>query len=249
MPDLETSHAERVAVVTGGTGEIGRTVAARLLEHKARVHALDLAPPGDALEGGLRSSASFHAVDVTDERTVDAVFEAIARAEGSIDYMIYCAGIFRPRCLLQMSADDFARTVSINLGGAFLCCRAALRSMRAKGFGRIVLISSMLARVGAANGADYSASKGGILGLARSLALEVAADGISVNTVSPGLVDTAMPRAHSTDEMLAAAGRAVPLGRIARVEDVADACLFLLGEDSSYLTGQDVRVNGGGFLW
>jgi NAD(P)-dependent dehydrogenase (short-subunit alcohol dehydrogenase family) len=180
---------------------------------------------------------------------VDAVFEAIARAEGGIDYMIYCAGIFRPRGLLQMSADDFARTVSINLGGAFLCCRAALRSMRAKGFGRIVLISSMLARVGAANGADYSASKGGILGLARSLALEVAADGIRVNTVSPGLVDTAMPRAHSTDEMLAAAGQAIPLGRIAWVEDVADACLFLLGEDSSYLTGQDVRVNGGGFLW
>jgi NAD(P)-dependent dehydrogenase (short-subunit alcohol dehydrogenase family) len=249
MPYLEAAHAGRVAVVTGGTGEIGRTVAARLLEHKARVHALDLAPPGDAPEGGSRSSASFHAVDVTDERNVDAVFEAIARAEGSIDYMIYCAGIFRPRGLLQMSADDFARTVSINLGGAFLCCRAALRSMRAKGFGRIVLISSMLARVGATNGADYSASKGGILGLARSIALEVAADGIRVNTVSPGLVDTAMPRAHSTDEMLAAAGWAIPLGRIARVEDVADACLFLLGEESSYLTGQDVRVNGGGFLW
>lgn len=249
MPDLEAAHAGRVAVVTGGTGEIGRTIAERLLEQKARVHSLDLAPPGDAPEGGSGSSASFHAVDVTDERKVDAVFEAIARAEGGIDYMIYCAGIFRPRGLLQMSADDFAHTVSINLGGAFLCCRAALPSMRAQSFGRIVLISSMLARVGAANGADYSASKGGILGLARSLALEVAADGIRVNTVSPGLVDTAMPRAHSTDEMLAAAGRAIPLGRIARVEDVADACLFLLGEDSSYLTGQDVRVNGGGFLW
>ena len=101
---------------------------------------------------GSGSSASFHAVDVTDERKGDAVFEAIARAEGGIDYMIYCAGIFRPRGLLQMSADDFAHTVSINLGGAFLCCRAALPSMRAQSFGRIVLISSMLARVGAANG-------------------------------------------------------------------------------------------------
>jgi NAD(P)-dependent dehydrogenase (short-subunit alcohol dehydrogenase family) len=192
MPDLEEAHAGRVAVVTGGTGEIGRTVAAQLCTRS--IWHRPAMPP----EGESRPSASFHAVDVTNERNVDAVFEAIARAEGGIDYMIYCAGIFRPRGLLQMSADDFARTVSINLGGAFLCCRAALRSMRAKGFGRIVLISSMLTRVGAANGADYSASKGGILGLARSLALEVATDGIRVNTVSPGLVDTAMPRAHST---------------------------------------------------
>jgi NAD(P)-dependent dehydrogenase (short-subunit alcohol dehydrogenase family) len=249
MPDLEAGHAGRVAVITGGTGEIGRALAARLVEQETRVHTVDLAPARDAPGSRSGESASFHAVDVTDERNVDEAFDTIARAEGSIDYLVYCAGIFRPRTLLQMSAEDFTRTVSINLGGAFLCCRAALRAMRAKGFGRIVLISSMLARVGAGNGADYSASKGGILGLARSLALEYAADGIRVNTVSPGLVDTAMPRAHSTDEMLAAAGRAIPLGRIARVDDIAEACLFLLGADSSYLTGQDVRVNGGGFLW
>jgi NAD(P)-dependent dehydrogenase (short-subunit alcohol dehydrogenase family) len=86
MSDLEEAHAGRVAVVTGGAGEIGRTVAAQLLERKARVHALDLAPPGDAPEGGSRPSASFHAVDVTNERNVDAVFEAIARAEGGIEY-------------------------------------------------------------------------------------------------------------------------------------------------------------------
>jgi NAD(P)-dependent dehydrogenase (short-subunit alcohol dehydrogenase family) len=121
--------------------------------------------------------------------------------------------------------------------------------MRMRRFGSIVLVSSMLARTGAANGADYAASKGGLLGLARSLALELAGDGIRVNTVSPGVVDTAMPRAHSSGEVLAAVGRAIPLGRIARVEDVAEACLFLLGDDSSYLTGQDLRVNGGGTLW
>jgi NAD(P)-dependent dehydrogenase (short-subunit alcohol dehydrogenase family) len=150
---------------------------------------------------------------------------------------------------MQMSLDDLTRTITVNLTGAFLCCRAVLRAMRARGSGRIVLISSMLARNGAANGADYAASKGGILGLARSLALEVAGDGIRVNTVSPGVVDTAMPRAHSTDEMLAAIGKTNPLGRIAVVDDVAEACLFLLGEDSSYLTGQDLRVNGGATLW
>lgn len=249
MPNLDAGHANRIAVITGGTGEIGRTVAARLLDQNARVHALDLAPPADAAGGRLRNAGSFHAVDVTDERAVDATFDAIAQAHGGIDYLVYCAGIFRPRGLMQMSVDDLTRTIGINLGGAFLCCRAALRAMRPKGFGRIVMIASMLARTGAANGADYSASKGGILGLARSLALETAGNGIRVNTISPSLVDTAMPRAHSTDEMLAAAGRAIPMGRIARVEDVAEACLFLLGDDSTSFTGQDLRVNGGATIW
>jgi NAD(P)-dependent dehydrogenase (short-subunit alcohol dehydrogenase family) len=163
--------------------------------------------------------------------------------------LIYCAGIFRPRAFTEMSIEDLTRTVTVNLGGAFLCCRAALRAMRATGFGKIVLLSSQLARTGALNGADYAASKGGILGLARSLALELAGEGIQVNTVSPGVVDTAMPRAHSSDEKLAEIGRAIPLGRIARVDDVAEACLFLLGDESSCFTGQDLCINGGAVLW
>lgn len=244
---MTESAAGRVALITGGTGGIGRAIVVALLAQQVRVHVLDLARPAD--RDSLQSSLSFHAVDVSDEPGVDTTIDAIARAEGRLDYLVYCAGIYRPRGLMQMSIDDLTRTVTINLTGAFLCCRAVLRAMRAKGFGRIVLMSSMLARNGAANGADYAASKGGIIGLARSLALEVARDGIRVNTVSPGVVDTAMPRAHSTDEMLAAVGRTIPLGRIARVDDVAEACLFLLGDDSSYLTGQDLRVNGGATLW
>jgi 2-hydroxycyclohexanecarboxyl-CoA dehydrogenase len=239
--------ARRVAVVVGGGGEIGRAIAARLCSRDASVHILDLAPAA-----GWRLaqfSPRFHEVDVSDEPKVDAVVDAVAAAEGHLDYLVYCAGIFWPRGFMQMSIEDLTRTMTINLTGAFLCCRAAIPHMRVTGFGAIVLISSMLARTGAANGADYAASKGGLLGLARSLALELAGDGIRVNTVSPGVVDTAMPRAHSSDEVLAAVGRAIPLGRIARVEDVAEACLFLLGDDSSYLTGQDLRINGGGTLW
>jgi NAD(P)-dependent dehydrogenase (short-subunit alcohol dehydrogenase family) len=249
MPHPDQPHADRVAVITGGAGAIGRTIAARLSGQGAHVHALDLAPAAETAGAAQNPAATFHPLDVTDEQSVDAAFEAIAQASGGIDYLIYCAGIFRPRGLMNMSIDDLRRTIGINLGGAFLCCRAALRTMRAKKFGRIVMISSMLARTGAANGADYSASKGGILGLARSLALETAADGIRVNTISPSLVDTPMPRAHSSDEMLAAAARAIPMGRIAQVEDVAEACLFLLSEDSACFTGQDLRVNGGATIW
>jgi NAD(P)-dependent dehydrogenase (short-subunit alcohol dehydrogenase family) len=248
MTELNGGHAGRVAVVTGGAGGIGRAVASRLIDLRARVHALDLVQPA-GLAGSTLGSPRFHPVDVSDERRVDAAFDAIERDAGAIDYLVYCAGIFRPRNFTEMSTADLTRTIKINLSGAFLCCRAAIRPMRTRGFGSIVLLSSLLARVGTVNGADYAASKGGILGLARSLALELAGDGIRVNTVSPGVVDTAMPRAHSSDEKLAQVGRTIPLGRIAGVDDVVEACLFLLGDDSSYVTGQDLRVNGGAVLW
>jgi NAD(P)-dependent dehydrogenase (short-subunit alcohol dehydrogenase family) len=213
------------------------------------VHVLDLVGRAESPGHAGRELPMFHAVDVTDEAGVDAAFEAIAQRDGGIDYLVYCVGIFRPRAFTEMSVEDLTNTISVNLGGAFLCCRAALRAMRARGFGKVVLLSSQLARTGALNGADYAASKGGILGLARSLALELAGEGIQVNTISPGVVDTAMPRAHSSDEKLAEIGRTIPLGRIARVDDVAEACLFLLEDGSSCFTGQDLRVNGGAMLW
>jgi NAD(P)-dependent dehydrogenase (short-subunit alcohol dehydrogenase family) len=163
MTELNGGHAGRVAVVTGGAGGIGRAVASRLIDLRARVHVLDLVPPVDLPGHALGSSPRFHPVDVSAEQTVDAVFDEVARDDGAIDYLVYCAGIFRPRNFTEMSVDDLTRTIMINLRGAFLCCRAAIRAMRTRGFGRIVLLSSLLARVGTVNGADYAASKGGIL--------------------------------------------------------------------------------------
>jgi NAD(P)-dependent dehydrogenase (short-subunit alcohol dehydrogenase family) len=180
---------------------------------------------------------------------VDAVFDAVASREGVVSYLVCCAGIFSSRPFLQLSPDDWERTIRINLTGSFLCCRAALRSMQKNGFGRIVLISSVLARGGGMNCASYAASKGGVLGLARSLALEVAGENIRVNTLTPGITDTAMPRGHISEEQLRKIASANPLGRIGRVEDMVEGCLFLLSEDSSYVTAQDLRVNGGGALW
>ena len=241
-------YAGRVAVISGGTGEIGRDVAARLLHLGARVHCLDLKAPPVSSGGPSVMNAAFHAVDVTNETHVDAAIDGIARDEGRIDYLIYCAGVFRPCSVMEMSSDELTRTIAINLSGAFLCCRAAARAMCTRRFGRIVLISSLIARVGTINGAHYAASKGGLLGLVRGLALELEENGIRINTVSPGVVDTAMPRAHSSEEKLAQVGRSIPLQRIARVDDVAEACLFFVDEDSACLTGQDLPVNGGGAL-
>ena len=182
---------------------------------------------------------------MSDETAVDAAFDAI----GKIDYLVCCAGIYRPRPFLELSLDDWQQTLQINLTGYFLCCRAALRSMRPQQFGRIVMFSSMAARTGGKNVAHYAASKGGILGLMRALAVESAAEGIRVNTISPVITDTPMPRAVVSEAYLQSRKADIPLGRIGDVQDMAEACLFLLSEESSYVTGQDIRVNGGSTLW
>jgi 2-hydroxycyclohexanecarboxyl-CoA dehydrogenase len=235
-------HDGRVAVVTGGSGAIGAAVTERLRNAGALVHVLDIQPSSI-------SGAYFHRVDVRDETEVDAAFGAVGKSFGRIDYLVCCAAIYRLAPFLELCLEDWQRTLQINLTGYFLCCRAALRFMRPQKFGRIVMFSSMAARTGGVNTAHYAASKGGILGLARSLAIESAAANIRVNTVSPVITDTPMPRAVLSDQEMESRKTRIPLGRIGRTADMADACLFLLSNDSSYVLGQDLRVNGGSTLW
>jgi len=231
----------KVAVVTGGNGGIGGAIAKRLAAEGAVVHTLDVQPAG--------ADGRFHALDIGDEASVNGVFDAIGAEHGAIDYLICCAGIYRPQPFLGLSLDAWRRTLQINLTGMFLCCRAALKYMAPRRFGRIVLFSSMAARTGGKNVAHYAASKGGILGLARALAVEATADNIRVNAISPVITDTPMPRAVVSEEYLLSRKEQIPLGRIGNVQDMVEACLFLLGDDSSYMTGQELRVNGGSTLW
>jgi NAD(P)-dependent dehydrogenase (short-subunit alcohol dehydrogenase family) len=232
----------RVAVITGGSGAIGGAIARRLHDEGAAVHVLDLKP-------SHASGWSFHTVDVANESEVDTTFDAIGNLVGRIDYLVCCAGIYRPVPFLELTLEDWQQTLRINLTGYFLCCRAALRFMRPQKFGRIVMFSSMAARTGGAHVAHYAASKGGILGLARSLAIESAVENIRVNTVSPVITDTPMPRAVLSDEVMESRKTRIPLGRIGDVKDMTEACMFLLSDGSSYVLGQDIRVNGGSTLW
>ena len=231
----------RIAVVTGGSGGIGGAIAKRLAAEGAVVHILDVKP--GSVDG------RFHALDVGDEASVNRVFDAIGAEHGAIDYLICCAGIYRPQPFLELSLDAWRQTLQVNLTGMFLSCRAALKYMTPHRFGRIVLFSSMAARTGVKNVAHYAASKGGILGLSRALAVEAAADNIRVNAISPVITDTPMPRAVVSKEYLLSRKDKIPLGRIGDVQDMVEACLFLLSEDSAYMTGQDLRVNGGSTLW
>ena len=235
-------HQGRVAVITGGSGGIGGALARRLCDDGAVVHVLDMKEPA-------QSGVNYQRVDVRDEIAVDAAFDAIGNSTGRIDYLVCCAGIYRPKPFLELSLEDWRQTFQINLTGYFLCCRAALRFMRPQNFGRIVMFSSMAARTGGKNVAHYAASKGGILGLMRSLAVESAAENIRVNTISPVITDTPMPRAVVSDEYLQSRKAHIPLGRIGDVQDMTEACMFLLSDDSSYVLGQDLRVNGGSTLW
>jgi NAD(P)-dependent dehydrogenase (short-subunit alcohol dehydrogenase family) len=240
MPQ-DNEHRGRVAVITGGSGGIGDAVATRLTAEGAIVHILDVKLGDDNLR--------FHAVDVGDEASVNRIIDAIGAEHGAIDYLVCCAGIYQPQPFLELSLDAWRQTLQINLTGMFLCCRAALKYMMPRQFGRVVLFSSMAARTGGKNVSHYAASKGGILGLARALAVEAAADNIRVNAISPVITDTAMPRAVVSDEYMQSRKNHIPLGRIGDVQDMVEACLFLLSDDSSYIVGQDLRVNGGSTLW
>lgn len=238
-PSIE--HRGRVAVITGGSSGIGGAIAERLTAEGALVHVLDVKPGA--------SAARFHAIDVGIEAAVNQAFDQIGAEHGAIDYLICCAGIYRPQPFLELSLDAWRQTLQVNLTGMFLACRAALKYMAPRKFGRIVLFSSMAARTGGRNVAHYAASKGGILGLTRALAVEAAADNIRVNAISPVITDTPMPRAVVSDEYMESRKQHIPLGRIGDVQDMVEAALFLLSDDSSYIIGQDLRVNGGSTLW
>lgn len=241
-------HQGRVAAITGGCGGIGAAIARRLQSFGVYVHVLDL--QGDIRNNSIGANPiHFHRVDIGNETEVDKAFDQIQSLSERLDYLVCCAAMFRPQPFLELEPENWQRTIQVNLTGSFLSCRGALRSMRAQKFGRIVLFSSMIARTGAVNSAHYASSKGGILGLARAVALEVAADNIRVNSISPGITGTAQPRAFLSNAELAERRRRSPLGRIGAVEDMVDACMFLLSDESSYLIGQDLRVNGGMSLW
>lgn len=226
----------RVAFVTGGGRGIGRRIAETLSGLGARVAAGDLQPP--ALAGILGIQ-----VDVTSESQVDQAFAAIERQLGSVNLLVLNAGIFSIESVETTSLDLWNRTLAVNLTGAFLCARRALPSMRQAGFGRIVAIGSSAGKTGGSkNMAAYAASKAGIMALAKSIAFEYAAAGITANALAPALIDTemisAMPDLHSR----------VPIGRLGTVQDVADVVAFLCSEHAGYITGEVMDVNGGFFI-
>jgi 2-hydroxycyclohexanecarboxyl-CoA dehydrogenase len=245
----------RVAVVTGGASGMGLATAERLAAQGDRVAILDInGAAAEAAAAGIRAGggeAIGVAVDVSDRASVDAALDAVRAAYGPILVLVVSAGIAPFEKFLEISPESWQRTLDVNLTGTFHCVQAAIPDMVEAGWGRIVLISSSSAQQGAARMVHYSASKGGMIAMTKSLAKEFGRKGITVNTVPPSMIDTPMSRQSQADgelpdtEFLA---NRIPVGRVGTGDDIAAAVVFLCSEDASYITGQTFGVNGGGVM-
>jgi NAD(P)-dependent dehydrogenase (short-subunit alcohol dehydrogenase family) len=245
----------RVAVVTGAASGMGLAISRRLAAQGDAVALFDVS--GDAVDAAaaeLRSSGANvigAPVDVSDRAAVEDAL-AKTRAElGPIAIMVTSAGIDRFEPFTDITVESWERMLAVNLTGTFHCVQAAVPDMLDAGWGRIVTISSSSAQSGAARMAHYVASKGGVLAFTKALALELAPKGITVNTIPPGFIDTAMTRgAEARGDLpnLDAIVARTPVRRAGTAEDIAAACAFLCSDDASYITGQAINVNGGWYL-
>lgn len=242
----------KVALVAGAGGSIGRAIGRRFAERGAAVALADL-DQAAALDAARETPAPENrvlalSVDVTSlESTAGVVGETIERF-GRLDILVNCAAAEIPRSpAIDLDPDAWRLAVDVNLTGSFLLCRAAIPPMIDGGGGAVILVGSQLGHVGAAGRAAYCASKGGVLQLARTLALEHAEHGIRVNTLSPGAVLSERLRRHyGTDEAAESAlGPRHPVGRLGRPDEIASAALFLASDECTFMTGADLLVDGG----
>ncbi|KAB2899329.1 MAG: glucose 1-dehydrogenase [Kofleriaceae bacterium] len=241
----------RVALVTGGSRGIGRAICVALARRGAKV-IINYAAREDAaretaeLVNAAGGTAALSAFDVASGDAVTEAVKAIGKDHGGLDILVNNAGVAINGLLMRYKDDQWARTLQVNLAGAFHCARAAASLLlRAKERGRIVNITSVVGESGNAGQVAYAASKAGMIGLTQSLAKELASRGVTANAVSPGFIDTDMTAEHLPEAARAKLLEQIPLARIGLADDVAHAVAFLAGPEAAYITGQVLRVNGG----
>lgn len=245
----------RVAVVTGGASGLGQTICAGLAKEGHRVAILDVnAEAAEKVAAELQSSgaqAVAVGVDVADQRAVESAFADVRERFGAIEILVTSAAIAGFTRFDKITLDEWNRYLAVNLTGTFLCMQAALADMVPAKWGRIVTISSAAGQQGAPSQGHYSAAKGGVIALTKTVALDFARKGITANTVPPFVIDSPMLRENQREGKLPPTEyltQAIPAGYLGTGEDVAAVCTFLCSEAAGYVTGQVIGVNGGAVI-
>jgi len=239
--------SNRVAIVTGASRGIGRAIAEQMARQGATVVAAARGENARAVADGIQAGggrAEAVALDVTDSAAAERVVASVLERHARIDILVNNAGITRDQLLLRMKRDDWDAVLATNLTAAFTLTQAVLKPMIRQRGGRVICVGSVVGQSGNAGQANYAASKAGLIGFVKSVALEVASRGITANVVTPGLIETEMTRAmtgEARDEWAAK----IPLRRLGTPADVASAVCFLASDEASYITGQVLAVNGG----
>src|SRR3989338_5149655 len=245
----------KVALVTGGRRGMGRVHALFLARQGAKVVVTDIGAGAAECASVVREiqaadgEALCFDLDVSKKADIDRVCDEVLKAYGRLDILVNNAGIYAPKPALDITEEEWETMISINLKGQFLCAQRAAREMAKNKWGRIINIASIASGgvgVGIEGAAHYNASKGGIIGMTETLAIEFAPLGINVNVIAPGAIDTPMLSAADIPEKeLRAMLQAIPLKRVGRPEEVSAAVVFLASEEASYITGTTLYVDGG----
>ncbi len=241
---------DKVAIITGGAGPngLGFATARMMAAQGAKIAILDLERADPATAAAKLGAGHVGLVaDVTDKASCDAAVAAVLKALGRVDILMNNAGITQPVKTLEITDADYDRILDVSLRGTLHMSQAAIPTMRAQKSGSIICISSVSAQRGGGifGGPHYSAAKAGVLGLARAMAREFGGDGIRVNCITPGLIETDITQGKLSPEKKAEISETIPLARLGRADDVAGACVFLASDLANYCTGITLDVNGG----
>lgn len=243
----------RVGLITGAAGDIGRATAVALAGDSLAVVVADVDMSGiEKTVAAVREkggSVLGVELDVTDKSSIERAFGEAREEFGPVDVLVNCAGNLRPTKAIDIPEPEWDLIVGVNLKGTFLCSQVALPDMIENGWGRVVNLSSTAGKnVSTVGGAHYTAAKAGVLGFTRHLASEVASDGITVNSVCPGLIDTQMVSNTISAERMEDYARSFPIQRLGRPDEVAAIIRFLASDEASYITGASIDINGGDLM-
>ena len=236
---------DKCALVTGASGGIGGAIARAFHARGAKVGLSGTRKDAlDGLAGELAGNAFVLPADMSQAEAAGQLIKDAEAAMGGVDILINNAGLTRDQLAMRMSDEDWQTVLDVNLTAAFRLSKACLRAMMKKRWGRIIGITSIVGVTGNPGQANYAATKAAMIGMSKSLAQEVASRNITVNCVAPGFIETPMTDGLSEDQKENLMGR-IPAGRLGTPDDIAAACVYLAGEETSYVTGQTLHVNGG----